>query len=53
MSAAIILVVGILLLMLLFWVVKIAFKLILVGIVVVVAIAAWAAVRKRIGGPRA
>ncbi len=48
-----ILIVGILALMLLFWVLKVAFKLILVGIVVVVAIAAVTAVRDRIGGPRA
>lgn len=48
----IILVIGVLALMLLFWVLKVAFKLILVGIVVVVAIAAFTAVRDRIGGPR-
>jgi hypothetical protein len=53
MSAAIVLIVGILVLMLLFWVLKIAFKLVLIGVVVVVALAAWTALKKRIGGPHA
>ena len=37
----------------LLWLLKVAVKLIFVGLVVVAAIAAWQAVRGRIGGPRA
>ena len=35
------------------WLLKLAFKLLLVGVVIVAAIAVFAAVTKRIGGPRA
>ena len=40
-------------LMILGWLLKIAFKLLLIGVVVVVALAAFSALTKRIGGPRA
>jgi hypothetical protein len=39
--------------MVLMWVLKIAFKLILLGVVALIAIAAFHAVSNRTGGPRA
>ncbi|MEA3030748.1 MAG: hypothetical protein QOG13_2073 [Sphingomonadales bacterium] len=39
--------------MILMWVLKIAFKLILLGVVAVIAVAVYHAVKRRIGGPRA
>ncbi|HEV2817512.1 MAG TPA: hypothetical protein VGW40_09880 [Allosphingosinicella sp.] len=52
-NAAIVIVAIILGLVILGWLLKLAFKLILIGIVVVGAIALFSAVTKRIGGPRA
>jgi hypothetical protein len=40
-------------LMILGWVLKLAFKLLLIGVVVVIAVAAFSALTNRIGGPRA
>ena len=52
-NAALVIVAIILGAMVLMWVLKITFKLILLGAVAVVAVAAFHAVRNRIGGPRA
>jgi hypothetical protein len=52
-NVAIVIVAIIVGLMILGWLLKLAFKLLLIGVVVVVAIAIFSAVTKRIGGPRA
>jgi len=39
--------------MVLMWVLKIAFKLIILGVIAVAAVGAFYAVKNRIGGPRA
>jgi hypothetical protein len=52
-NVAIAIVAVILGLMVLGWILKLAFKLLLIGAVVAVAVAAFSAVTNRIGGPRA
>jgi hypothetical protein len=52
-NAALVIVAVILGAMVLMWVLKIAFKLMILGVIAVAAVAAFHAVRNRIGGPRA
>jgi|GEM_PF-4627473 len=52
-NAAIAIIAVILGAMILLWVLKLAFKLIIFGVVAVAAVAAFYAVKNRIGGPRA
>lgn len=52
-NAALVIVAIILGAMVLMWVLKIAFKLLILGAIAVAAVAAFYAVKNRIGGPRA